>query len=511
MEFTRDALLGDESRMLASSVRDFRAAEIDDAARELDEDPESGLAESLFRTAESLGLADALLSEKAGGQGMDAMSFCLALEEVAAGSAGFASLLLSHDLALWALNLAGAAEGAEGPTEGERLALAFPSVEEAGALLSEFVSGLTGAAACVVVNPSSGEVYAVLTGSEFADVMDIPEPLGLRAARPAGIRIRAGEVVPAGCLSEEELRQLEALLLLGIGALAVGLTRRALEKAHSYARERYQGGDLIINHFIDVYAVNVTNEKCEISVIYDGQEDVVWEHDLSDGSWGDIFGTDMLIPLDEFLGETVQLKFRSYGAKSNALWGWFIFNLNLTTFFNHDLAALEMVGPGNIDPGQEGNWMLNVKNLGLQSATDFDIKLYSYKETGHIAEGSFSGEITTGETGQVPVSWTTDEVHNTVLYAVIEDDNDQFQRNNKSESHFLRIEPEQYYNVLLWDNDNGITTVVNPETGVLQHPNTGIEKALQNAGIEYTYTTNLPQSIGQYDIIISTLGCYCLS
>jgi alkylation response protein AidB-like acyl-CoA dehydrogenase len=248
MEFTRDALLGDESRMLASSVRDFRAAEIDDAARELDEDPESGLAESLFRTAESLGLADALLSEKAGGQGMDAMSFCLALEEVAAGSAGFASLLLSHDLALWALNLAGAAEGAEGPTEGERLALAFPSVEEAGALLSEFVSGLTGAAACVVVNPSSGEVYAVLTGSEFADVMDIPEPLGLRAARPAGIRIRAGEVVPAGCLSEEELRQLEALLLLGIGALAVGLTRRALEKAHSYARERYQGGDLIINH-----------------------------------------------------------------------------------------------------------------------------------------------------------------------------------------------------------------------------------------------------------------------
>lgn len=137
------------------------------------------------------------------------------------------------------------------------------------------------------------------------------------------------------------------------------------------------GGDLIINHFIDVYAVNVTNEKCEISVIYDGQEDVVWEHDLSDGSWGDIFGTDMLIPLDEFLGETVQLKFRSYGAKSNALWGWFIFNLNLTTFFNHDLAALEMVGPGNIDPGQEGNWMLNVKtlacNLQLTSTSNFTV------------------------------------------------------------------------------------------------------------------------------------------
>jgi hypothetical protein len=271
------------------------------------------------------------------------------------------------------------------------------------------------------------------------------------------------------------------------------------------------GGDLIMNHFIDVYAVNVTNEKCEISVIYDGQEEVVWEHDLSDGSWGDIFGTDMLIPLDEFLGETVQLKFRSYGAKSNALWGWFIFNLNLTTFFNHDLAALEILGPGNVDPGQTGNWMLNVKNLGLQPATDFDIKLYSYKEDNHVAEGSFSGAINTGETGQVPVSWTTDEVHNTVLYAVIEDDNDQFLSNNKSRSHFLRIEPEQYYNVLLWDNDNGITTVVNPETGVLQHPNTGIEKALQNAGIEYTYTTNLPQSIGQYDIIISTLGCYCLS
>ncbi len=271
------------------------------------------------------------------------------------------------------------------------------------------------------------------------------------------------------------------------------------------------GGDLIMNHFIDVYTMNVTNERCEIFVIIDDEENLVWEHELTDGAWGDIFGTDMLVPLDEFLGETVRLKFRSHGAKSNALWGWFIFNLNLTTFFNHDLAALEITGPGHLQPNQTGEWMLNVKNLGLVAATGFDVKLYSYKDNTPIADASFSGLINPGETGQAAISWSSEVVHNTVIYAVVEDDDDQFVKNNKSKNHFLRIAPEQNFSVLLWDNDNGIATVVNPETGVMQHPNFGIEKALQTAGIQYTYSTNLPASIGQYDVILTTLGCYCLS
>lgn len=271
------------------------------------------------------------------------------------------------------------------------------------------------------------------------------------------------------------------------------------------------GGDLIINHFIDVYMMNVTNEKCEISVIHNDEETVVWEYSLSNGPWGSIFGTDLLIPLDEFVGETVSLRMRSYGAKSNALWGWFIFNFNLTTFFDHDLTAIQLNGPGNLNANETGNWTIAVKNLGLVPATDFSVNLYSYKTNQALATATNSAAIPHGQTGNVPVTWATDDIHNTVLYAVIEYGQDQFSKNNKTPGKFLRIEPTQNYSVLLWDNDNGIQTVLNPESGVMEQPNTGIEKALQSAGIQYTKVSNLPTNPGQYDIILATMGCYCLS
>lgn len=271
------------------------------------------------------------------------------------------------------------------------------------------------------------------------------------------------------------------------------------------------GGELIINHFIDVFAVNVTNEKCEISLMFDNQEEVVWQHDLTNGSWGDIFGTNMELPLDGFEGKTVQLKFRSYGAKSNALWGWFIFNMDMSTIFDYDLAALQLIGPANLNPNQEGNWMLQVKNLGLTAATQFDVKLHSYKAQNHIAAGTFNGNINPGETGNVPITWTTAEIHNTVLYAVIEDANDQFSKNDKSSGHFLRIEPDQGYSVFLWDNDNGSPTIKNPETGILQRPTTTIENALQKAGIFFTKSSILPTNLSHFDVILATMGPYCLS
>lgn len=271
------------------------------------------------------------------------------------------------------------------------------------------------------------------------------------------------------------------------------------------------GGDLIINHFIDVYTTNVTNEKCEISIIHNGEESLVWEYALSQGPWGTIFGTDMLIPMDEFIGETIQIKMRSYGAQSNALWGWFIFNINLTTFFDHDLAAMQLIGPGSLNPNQNGTWQLSVKNQGLLPATDFTVRLFSYKENEELASTTYSGTIEHGQTTNIPISWNTDVLQNTVVYTVIDDVSDQYFKNDQSKGQFVRISPEQDFTVLLWDNDNGIETVTNPETGTPQQPNIGIEKALQAAGIQYQKFSNLPANLGQYDVILVTMGCYCLS
>lgn len=271
------------------------------------------------------------------------------------------------------------------------------------------------------------------------------------------------------------------------------------------------GGDVIINQFIDVYMANATDEKCEISVVSGDEESILWEHSLADGPWGEIAGTDLIFDLNDYTGETVQLRFRSYGSSTNALWGWFVFNINFITFFDHELCAMELSGPPNLDPNENGTWQLEVLNLGLNAESSFSVNLYSHKSTEILGTASFDGTLNPGESTQVSVDWSTDEIHNTVLYVEVDSPIDQFDANNMSKGKFLRIEPEFDYNVLLWDNDNGIQTIVNPETGYLEQPHQGLMKMLDNAGIAYDYTSTLPDNLEEYNIVIGTMGCYCLS
>ncbi len=272
------------------------------------------------------------------------------------------------------------------------------------------------------------------------------------------------------------------------------------------------GGDVIVNQFVDVYTLNATNEKCAITVVTEnGDEDVIWEHDLTDGPWGEIAGTDLFFDLNDYTGQTVKLRFRSWGATTEALWGWFVFNINFVTFFDHELCALDLTGPGNLDPNENGTWQLNVQNLGLNAEDGFTVNLYSEKQNEIIGSGNYDGTLNPTEVAPVSINWATDVVQNTVLYAEIESTTDQYPANNRSKGKFLRIEPDMAYNVLLWDNDNGIETIVNPETNVLEQPHQGLERMLSEAGINYDYVSELPDNLEEYNIVISTMGCYCLS
>lgn len=271
------------------------------------------------------------------------------------------------------------------------------------------------------------------------------------------------------------------------------------------------GGDIIINMFVDVYMMNATDEKCEISVVSGDQESVIWEHSLADGPWGEIAGTDLIFDLNDHMGETVQLRFRSWGATTKALWGWFVFNVNFMTYFDHELCAMELSGPGNLDPNEQGSWQLNVLNLGLNPEENFTVNLFSHKESQVLGTGTWEGTLEPGETAGVDIEWSTDLVQNTVLYAEIASETDQYSYNNRSSGKFLRIEPELNYTVLLWDNDNGIETIINPESNTLEQPHQGLMKMLDAAGIEYDYVTSLPDNLEEYNIVINTMGCYCLS
>lgn len=271
------------------------------------------------------------------------------------------------------------------------------------------------------------------------------------------------------------------------------------------------GGDVVISLFIDVYLSNVTDEKCEISIVRDDQEDVIWSHNLSDGPWGDFSGVDLSLSLDEYSGESVQLRMRSFGTSTSALWGWFVFNVNLTTWFDHELCVTEIAGPTNLDISESGSWQVGVMNVGLNAENDFTVDLYSAKDAQILATGNFSGALSPGETGMVQIDWASEAAHNTVVYAVVESPADQFENNNRSSGRFLRIEPDIDYNILFWDNDNGIASVENPETGMMQEPHQGLQKAFQVTGISVDMVSSLPENLEEYNIIITTMGCYCLS
>jgi hypothetical protein len=271
------------------------------------------------------------------------------------------------------------------------------------------------------------------------------------------------------------------------------------------------GGDVVLSLFIDVYQSNTSDEKCEISVVHSGNEDVLWTHELSDGPWGDFSGSELTLSLDDYAGETVKLRMRSYGASTSALWGWFVFNINFTTWFDHELCAMDIFGPSNLDIGESGTWEIDVRNQGLNSESDFVVNLYSHKKDQVLASGMFEGDLAPGEVGMIEVEWFAEEAHNTVLYAKVESATDQFENNNSSSGRFLRVEPDMEYNILFWDNDNGIASVVNPETGMMQEAHQGIQKAFQAAGISIDFVSSLPDNLEEYDIVMTTMGNYCLS
>ena len=271
------------------------------------------------------------------------------------------------------------------------------------------------------------------------------------------------------------------------------------------------GGELIINQFVDVYLSYVIDEMVEIVIINGGDEDVVWSHELVYGPWGSYGGEEISIDMAAYAGESIQVKFRSWGASTGALWGWYIYSLNLITTFDHELAAVDIAGPANLYPNISGTWQVGVKNLGLETENSFMVKVFSYKQVEELGIVEFDQSINPGETVTVNFDWSSDVLHNTCLYAEIISETDEYSDNNRTMDHFLRIEPEYDYSVLLWDNDNGIGTIYNPQTGLKEQSSQLLVMALFKAGIQFETVQSLPNDLSGYDLIITTMGSYCLS
>ncbi len=268
--------------------------------------------------------------------------------------------------------------------------------------------------------------------------------------------------------------------------------------------------ELIINQYLDVFETN-SDEVAEISIIYDDQEDILWSYSLSNGNWGSTSGEELVIPISEYEGMDVQFKFRTFGA-STYNWNWWnIFNVELTANLNTDLAAVEISGPVQVDLQMPGVWDINVKNMGIQPVSGFTVKLFDYKTGNLIGSVDDNEQIDSQETRSYSFTWSSNAAYNTAFYGVVTCDGDEYSNNNASKSHFVRVNPDIDFSILVWDNDNEIETVTDPEQGDEILPSKALTRALDLAGYDYDLYKYLPDNLNDYDIVFCTMGCFCVS
>ena len=268
--------------------------------------------------------------------------------------------------------------------------------------------------------------------------------------------------------------------------------------------------ELSIFQFLGVNSVLVTNEQAQISIISGNTEIEVWNHLCSSGNWGYEGGQELIIPVSDYAGQDIQIKFRSFGSSTDIWNYWFVYKMNIKALFNSDLQVTEVQGDNNIAIGENGNWSVFVKNTGVTDIENFNLHLFCNKTAQILTTVNYSEVIEAGNTAEIEMQWASENSYNTTIVGIINNDFDDFAGNNQSQPYFLRIEPDESYNVLVLDMDNGIASIENPETHVLEQANEGIENALFAAGIAYDYDDRIPSNISDYEIVILTLGSFCL-
>lgn len=269
---------------------------------------------------------------------------------------------------------------------------------------------------------------------------------------------------------------------------------------------------LNITQFIEPWFMHYPdNEKAEIWILVDGEEILLWEHELKDGSWGWYTGTEVSFPLETHAGKDMQVRFRTTGETTYAWDVWRIFNLSITASFENDLAAINISGPSNLDIDEDGMWNIEIINYGTESQSGFYIDLFEFKTGNQIDQQFITETLPTGESETFNLNWVPSEHQNTLVYANLTLENDQFTDNNTSGFSFLRVNPDLDFDILVWDNDNDIQTIYDPEQKDLIQPDVGLTRALGAAGFSYDIVSQLPEAIflNSYEIIFCTMGPWC--
>ena len=285
----------EEQKMLQESIRRFAQEVVQPKAREIDQSGE--FPREFFTEAGELGLAGVAVPEEYGGSGMDALSYCLVIEEISSACAS-SGVILSVNNSLVCdpiLKFGSETQKKELLTPlamGEQLgcfALTEPGAgSDAGAILTTAVRDgddyILNGTKVFITNATHADTAIVFASTDLSQrhrgmaafVVDMKTPgferggheykLGVNASGTTELSFTDMRVPVSRRLGEEGEGFKIAMATLdggrvGISAQAVGIARAAFEEARSYAKEREQFGQPISNfQAIQFYLADMSTE-----------------------------------------------------------------------------------------------------------------------------------------------------------------------------------------------------------------------------------------------------------
>ena len=277
-----DFELSEQQRLVRDTARAFAAERLRPGATARDE---SGrFPTEIFEELAQLGFLGMLAPERYGGAGMDALTYVLAIEEIARGDASVAvGVSVTNSVCQWPIMRFGSEELKARVlpplARGEFLGGIMLTEPGAGSDLAsirttyrrEGDTFLISGAKAWITNAGVGRTFVVLATKDAdqgvrgisAFVLDAvqagvvvhpPEKkMGLRSSVTAAVALENAEVPTTDLLGEEGEGMKVALATLdhsrlGIAAQALGIAQAALDEALAYSRQRVQFAKPIINH-----------------------------------------------------------------------------------------------------------------------------------------------------------------------------------------------------------------------------------------------------------------------
>jgi alkylation response protein AidB-like acyl-CoA dehydrogenase len=268
--------LSEQQKLLRQTIHDFACAEIAPGARQRDE--LARFPDELVPKMADLGLFGVMVPEEYGGAGLDVLSFAVMIEEIARVDAAVALMLASHN-SLCAGHILSFGDGQQkrdylpSLARGEKLGAWALTEPEAGSGAQHLKTRARRIGAEWVLNGdklyitqgSVAGIYVIMASTEperggegisafivererpGLQVVRVENKLGVRASDTAQLRSEEIRVPEKNLLGDLNHGYRDALAILdggriGIGALALGIARAALEASINYAKERRQFG-----------------------------------------------------------------------------------------------------------------------------------------------------------------------------------------------------------------------------------------------------------------------------